>query len=197
MGELPGTVFNVGSPAMDGLRHVVPDADAPEVIVMQHPVGGSDRDERRWMTHTLRATQRYRRLILAPNADPGSAGIRAAIRASGHAMAEHLPHQRFRALLAGCGAIAGNSSAGLIEAAGLGVPCVNIGPRQSGRERPGNVVDCSYGETSVRRAVAKAMALRRGRLRHPYGNGRTGQRIATLLATINLSKIPTRKHNAY
>jgi predicted GH43/DUF377 family glycosyl hydrolase len=64
---------------------------------------------------------------------------------------EHLPRHIFLSMLKGCQAIVGNSSAGLIEAAILGVPCVNIGPRQNGREKPGNVIDCDYGKASVQK----------------------------------------------
>ena len=40
----------------------------------------------------------------------------------------------------------GNSSAGIREAASFGVPVVNVGNRQEGRERNSNVIDvpCEY-----------------------------------------------------
>lgn len=197
MGEDPRCVFNVGSPAMDGLRDVQPAPDAPQVIVVQHPIGASDAQERRRMTQTLRATAGYTRLVLGPNADPGSAGIRAAAKAAGVAVVDHVPHERFRALLAGARAIVGNSSSGLIEAAGLGVPCVNVGPRQAGRERPPTVIDCDYGESSVRTALRRAFHMKIRGTRHPYGDGRAGPRIARLLSELDLKAIPQRKHNAY
>src|SRR5690606_26747117 len=103
----------------------------------------------------------------------------------------------FLSLLAGARAIVGNSSAGLIEAAVLKVPCVNIGPRQAGREKPANVVDCDYGEQNARRALKRALRLDLRRMRHPYGDGRAGERIANRLATIDLDAAPLRKRNAY
>lgn len=77
----------------------------------------------------------------------------------------------------------GNSSAALIEAAALRLPAVNIGPRQAGRERPTNVVDAP-GETApdIRQAVQLALAIDRDAITHPYGDGRSGQRIAEILA---------------
>lgn len=197
MGELRRWVFNVGSPAVDGLSKIKPADDAPQLIVLQHPIGAGDVDERRWMTQTLRATAGYRRLVLAPNSDPGSKGIRQAIRASGVAAVENLPRGRFLSLLAGAGAVVGNSSAGLIEAAVLGRPCVNIGPRQSGREAPGNVVACGYGDQSVRQALRRAMLKDLTRLRHPYGRGRAGRKIAGILAKIDMNQVPLRKRNSY
>ena len=234
LGEPRDRVFNVGSPAMDGLRGVPAAHDAPDVIVMQHPVGGSDADEARWFRATMQAvlhspgfsrgsrtanrhetnsqpTPRLkpglyrsaiahappRVLVMAPNADPGSAGIRAAMRAMRLDVIEHLPRERFLAMLKGCRVLVGNSSAGLIEAAALRVPVVNVGPRQGGRERPGNVIDCDYGLAPVRDAIRRALRLDRSRIRHPYGNGHAGERIARTLATIDLQRVTIRKRNSY
>lgn len=202
MGERTSAVFDVGSPATDGLRDVEPAPNGPDVIVMQHPVGGSDAEEARWMMQTLRAVRRGLPklapcLVVAPNSDAGSAGIRSALTRSNTVAIEHLPRPQFLSLLKGCKALVGNSSAGLIEAAILGVPCVNIGPRQAGREKPGNVIDCNYGEAAVANALRSALGMNLSRLHHPYGDGRTGPRIAQELATIKLDRVPLRKRNTY
>lgn len=149
------------------------------------------------MAATLRATRRYECVVLAPNHDPGSEGIRAAIRDADVEAVDHLPRERFLGLLAGCRAIVGNSSAGLIEAAALRTACVNIGPRQGGREKPRSVIDTDCGEKSVRAAINRAMKLDLRRMRHPYGDGRTGTRVADLLATVELDRLPLRKRNTY
>ncbi|QKK06819.1 MAG: hypothetical protein HND58_00670 [Planctomycetota bacterium] len=75
--------------------------------------------------------------------------------------AGHLPRERFVSVLlrlaSSGGVLVGNSSAGLIEAAVLGVPAVNVGARQTGRERAGNVVEAQRElVTDVRAAVARA-----------------------------------------
>jgi len=202
MGENPAHIWNVGSPAADGLNDVHPAKEGVELIVSQHPVGADDAREKRWMEATLAATARFagRRLIVGPNLDAGAAGVRAALSRKRGQMpdrvVEHLPRGEFLRFLAGARAIVGNSSAGLIEAAVLGIPCVNIGPRQAGRERGRNVVDCDYGVAPVRQALQKALTLRPGR-RHPYGDGRAGQRLARLLAQTPLDQIPLRKRNRY
>jgi UDP-hydrolysing UDP-N-acetyl-D-glucosamine 2-epimerase len=197
MGEDPRWVFNTGSPAIDALRQVEASPDAPRVIVMQHPIGAAAPDEQRRMTQTLRATRGFDRCVMMPNADPGSDGIVAAIAAANVEAVDHLPRERWLSMLAGCGVLVGNSSAALIEAAALKVPCVNIGPRQGGREKPRSVIDCDYGEQNVRCALDKALKLDLRRMRHPYGDGRAGERIAELLATLPLDSVPLRKHNAY
>ncbi len=218
MGEASERVINVGSPAIDALRLSPPTA-APltPIIVMQHPVGGSDAHEHTWMNATLRAAwtayeslaMHMPMLVMSPNRDPGSRGIRAAIDAflrshrrrfsptSFAEHVEHLPRAQFLARLSCARMLIGNSSAGLIEAAALRVPCVNIGPRQNGREKPANVIDCDYGEASVAGSIEKALKLDLRRMRHPYGDGRTGERIAKVLAMVDLDAVSVRKRNTY
>lgn len=197
MGEMSDVVFNTGSPAIDGLKDVTPADDAPDLIIMQHPVDAARDDEYKWMQATLKATAKHSRLILAPNHDPGRNAIMRAIVDIKLKATEHLPRAEFLALLAGAKAIVGNSSAGLIEAAALKTPAVNLGPRQSGREKPKNVIDAKYGIASTQRAIKEALSMKTGALRHPYGNGKAGQKIADLLATLDLGSIPLHKHNAY
>lgn len=211
MGEHDDTVFNVGSPAIDGLAAVEPADDAllkkhgldparPYVVVMQHPIGESDAQEKAWMAATLAATRSRQRIVMTPNGDPGTRGITAAIRAARVTPVTHLPRGQFLRLLKRAEALAGNSSAGLIEAAALradGVPVVNVGPRQAGRDKPANVIDCGYGEASVREALRQAVNTHRASARHPFGDGRAGERIAETLATLDLKSIPLRKRNAY
>ncbi len=237
MGEDERFVWNVGSPAVDGLDAAPPLADgdraratvrggltprrlcepaagdarpsprpspqggegeeAPEVIVMQHPIGAGDEQERAWARQTVAAMRGRRLLVLAPNHDAGRDGLLAGLKEEAGEVVDHLPRHAFLALLRGARAIVGNSSAGLIEAAALRVPCVNIGPRQAGRERGANVVDCDYGEANVRTALAEALSLDLSSSTHPYGDGRTGERVARLLASIDLDAVPLRKRNSY
>ncbi|MCC7145775.1 MAG: UDP-N-acetylglucosamine 2-epimerase (hydrolyzing) [Phycisphaeraceae bacterium] len=197
MGENPRAVLRTGSPAIDGLKNVTPARNSPRLIVLQHPVGGSDAQEQKWMRETLAATAAWPRLVLMPNADPGSDGIRRAIAQGKISAVTHLPRAKFLSLLAGCGAIVGNSSAGLIEAAALRIPCVNVGPRQAGREKPANVIACANSRRAIRAAITRALKLNRRRLNHPYGLGHAGPRIAAHLAKVNLAALPLRKRNSY
>ncbi len=198
MGEPNGLVYDLGSPAADGLKNVQAASGGPRIIVAQHPIGATDAQEQRWMTWTLEAVGTGDDvLVIGPNDDPGAPGIRAAIDKAGPRNVDHMPRETFVAMLAGAKVIVGNSSTGLIEAAILKTACVNVGPRQAGRETCGNAIACDYGKANVNAALDKALRLDLRRLRHPYGGGRTGRRIADLLATIDLNKVPLRKRNTY
>ncbi len=206
MGEDPGRVIVVGSPAIDGLDEIAPMTDAeagalgdPGVVMLLHPSGLSDEAERRAarnMTEAVAsALSGAGALALAPNHDPGRESIAAEIadasRRRGWTTLDHLPRPRFLALLKRLaridgGALVGNSSAGLIECAALGLPVVNIGTRQAGRERPANVIDARDDRVEeILRALDRARALDRSAPSHPYGDGHAGTRIAHALASID------------
>ena len=48
---------------------------------------------------------------------------------------------------------------GIREAAFLGLPVVNIGSRQAGRDRGRNVVDVDYDVPQIASAITKAMSI--------------------------------------
>jgi UDP-N-acetylglucosamine 2-epimerase len=79
--------------------------------------------------------------------------------------------------------VVGNSSVGIRECSFLGIPAVNIGPRQEGRARGSNVIDVGYDQTEVAEAITKQMAQGRFQSESTYGDGQAGRRIAELLAT--------------
>lgn len=211
MGEPPERVFNVGSPAIDGLDAIPALSEesfqklgAPGTVFLLHPSGRNAEAEGTLAARVLAMLSAERSggagvLALYPNHDPGRDGILAAVRAwatggVGRHAVEHLPRDQFVGLLRRLAIVTtprravlvGNSSAGLIEAAALGVPVVDIGRRQAGRERTASVFDAP-DETPE--AITAALALARsapaagaGRSEHPYGDGRAGERIAEVLS---------------
>ncbi len=197
MGEKPEFVRVVGSPAIDALNSIPPLGDAlyaelgsPRVAFLMHPVGRHAEQEEAAAGQVLAALSGERVLALHPNHDPGREGILRAIEQAKTQSRSHLPREHFVGLLKRLaresdGVLVGNSSAGLIEAAALGLPVVDVGQRQNGRERAGNAVHAPESAQGVREALAAARALDRAKLTHPYGDGRAGERIAEVLAATN------------
>ena len=128
-----------------------------------------------------------------PNVDAGSDGTSKGIRVFRerhhdvhlHFFRNMLPEDFLRLLLQ-CSCIVGNSSVAIRECSFLGVPAVNIGTRQQGRERGANVIDVDYDRTQI--AAAIEQHLKRGPLARDtrYGDGGAGARIADLLATLDI-----------
>jgi UDP-N-acetylglucosamine 2-epimerase len=72
----------------------------------------------------------------------------------------------------------------------LGLPTVNIGIRQQGRERAGNVLDAAANVAEIVAAIgavrrAEFRAALRG-LRNPYGDGMASERIVEVLKSVEL-----------
>jgi len=213
MGERTDAVFVVGSPAIDRLETIAElddrsfvDLGSPEAVVLMHPLGRHAEEEEHAASAVIEAVTTHCRLQalgLDPNFDAGRHGILRALDASDLVRRQHLPRDRFVGLLkrvarAG-GVLVGNSSAGLIEAAALGLPAVDIGDRQSGRERADNIVHAeTESARDIARAIREARSLDRTALSHPYGDGRAGQRTADLLAKIDPHRAGlVRKRNVY
>jgi UDP-hydrolysing UDP-N-acetyl-D-glucosamine 2-epimerase len=196
MGERPESVVVTGSPAIDGLHAIAPMDDAayaelgsPRAVVLFHPIGRTDELEEHGANAVLEALSGVPTLALHPNLDPGRAGVmRALLNAPAHVRIQpHLDRTRFVALLkrvaTGGGALVGNSSAGLIEAAALGCPSVDIGDRQAGRERcEALTAHANEQPEAIRAAFDRMTASRPGECAHPYGDGHAGPRIARALA---------------
>ena len=93
----------------------------------------------------------------------------------------------FLRLLIGARCLAGNSSVGIRESSYLGLPVVNIGNRQSGRDRGLNVTDVGYDSEAIIGAVRQHLANGRYPSSTLYGDGHAAECIADLLATSPLT----------
>lgn len=222
MGEVPDTVHVTGCPSVDLAARILDapeldfdpferyggvgrdsDISAGYAVVLQHPVTTEHLLARDHATETLEAMDALDLPVLWfwPNVDAGSDGTSNAIRSFREAGRGRRMHffknmvpTDFLRLLYSSTVLVGNSSVGIRECSFLGVPVVNIGSRQWGRERGQNVVDATYGRNAILDAVATLR--RRGRpARDPlYGDGTAGQRIAEIAATAVLR---VEKHLAY
>ena len=109
------------------------------------------------------------------------------------------PRDQYLRCLIDADALIGNSSSGIIEAATAGTPSVNVGLRQDGRERSGRcVIDAGESFASIRSALSTALRKRpiTGKAT-AYGDGRTGTKIAKILASMRITGALLRKRNTY
>lgn len=214
MGEDPATVFVTSCPSIDlaaalsdrpdldfdpfdryGGVGAASDLDRGYLVVLQHPVTTEYELARAHVVETLHAVQTIGRptLWFWPNVDAGSDGTSNAIRAfreneqpdNIHFFKNFAPTDFLR-LLRHSAVLVGNSSAGIRECSFLGVPAVNVGSRQGGRERGPNVLDVGYDRHEIRRAVDRHLEHGPFDPDHLYGDGQAGPRIAQLLADVPL-----------
>ncbi|HWB20671.1 MAG TPA: UDP-N-acetylglucosamine 2-epimerase [Phycisphaerales bacterium] len=210
MGEESRRIHVAGSPAVDGLREIPPMSDSefalngsPSVIFLLHPTSDDEDLEHERAGTLIRACRDAgATLLLDPNHDPGRAGILKAIAESELPRIDHLPRTGFIGLLKRAHLLVGNSSAGLIECAALGLRVVNVGSRQNGRETPANVTTIhDWDFIAVQRAIHEQLAQARkyGALQchHPYGDGHAGSVIADALSRADLTRYPHTKLNTY
>jgi GDP/UDP-N,N'-diacetylbacillosamine 2-epimerase (hydrolysing) len=173
-------------------------------VVLLHPTSPDESIEHRRAREVLDAVLVCvpRVVLLDPNNDPGHKAIasvwgEAASDPRVMRMSGSVPRGAFLGLLRDTAVLVGNSSSGIIEAGALRTPVVNVGPRQSGRERGSNVIDASHDAASIQHAVREC--LRRGRVAcdHPYAKPGTAGAIAALLERMDLHPGWLRKRNSY
>lgn len=215
MGENPETVHTTGCPSIDLVVETLENKDADfdvfskyagvgnifdlkqgYLVVMQHPVTTECEDSMRQINETMSAIKELKMptFWFWPNVDAGSDHIAKAIRQVRESsnlpfiyFLKNMEPVDFLRLLDGSLCLIGNSSAGIRESAYLGLPVVNIGNRQQGRDRAANVMDVGYDSAEIIRAVRDQLV--NGRYQHDelYGDGKAGGRIADLMAKVPLT----------
>ena len=211
LGEVPDHVFLTGCPSIDLAKDLLqdarlsfdpyqkyggvgarPDHTAGYLVVMQHPVTTEYGASRQNVEETLHAIYGLKKptFWFWSNVDAGSDGTSNGIRAFRENYdIEHIhffknmePHDFLR-LLKNSQCLIGNSSVGIRECSYLGIPVVNIGSRQDGRERGRNVIDVvDYDRNAISRAITAQVAHGHHEADIIYGDGQAGARIAELLA---------------
>ncbi len=223
LGELPETVFRVGCPRIDLVAEILArpendlddsifavgvgsalDLSRPFAIVSQHPVTTEYGAGESQIASTLEAVRRngLQAIVLWPNADAGSEDIARGIRkwrergqSEGMHFFKNLPTDVYIRLMARASCLVGNSSSGIREGAYIGTPVVNVGSRQTSRERGDNVTDADYDADSIAEAIRRQVAHGRYAMQDIYGDGKAGERIADTLA--KLGPINVQKRIAY
>ncbi len=223
LGERPEDVFVVGCPRVDHVKELLDrdssmpldmyeafggvgpkfDLNEPFLLISQHPVTTEYTEAKEQVTRTINACVKtgLNIMILWPNADAGTEGLSTGIRryrelfpeAKIHAF-KNLPTDIYTRLMKNTACLVGNSSSGIREGAYIGTPCVNIGTRQNGRERGGNVIDAAVNEDEIYAAVKKQIEHGPYSSEPIYGDGHAGEKIADILSKV---EVPVQKRIVY
>jgi len=213
MGEDPASIHLTGCPAIDLLAGAdlsmsadlfdrykgvgAPlDPSKPYIVVLQHPVTTEYGEGFKQINETLHAVAAIgkRGLQVAwlwPNVDAGSDDVAKGLRVFRERHHPDYMHfyrnfspEDYARLINNAGCLVGNSSSGLREGAFLGVPCVNIGSRQRGREHVSNVLDAPYEGPAIEAAIVRQLEHGRYPRSLMFGDGSAGERIAQVLAEV-------------
>lgn len=185
------------------LQGTGPDLDLryPFLIVLQHPVTNEADQAGAQMQATLEAVAQVPtpRIVFWPGEDAGADAMSQTIRAWRHQHPEqsiytvkNFAPRRFLRLLTQASVLVGNSSAGIREASYLGVPVVNVGTRQHGRERGPNVVDVGYDADAIWAASCDQIAHGPYPSSALYGRGDAGEKIAEVIYEGRLNRAALR-----
>jgi len=214
MGEEPERVFVTGCPSIDladevqknpgdsidpferfgGVGATV-DLTNGYLVVMQHSVTTEYEKARKQITETLYAIKEsgLPTLWFWPNVDAGSDGVSKGIRSfreiegpTNIHFFKDIPPLDFLRMVNRSRCIIGNSSVAIRECSYLGVPAVNIGIREIGRERGPNVIDVDYDRKAIQAAILRHINAPRPKGVTLYGDGHAGEHIADVLASAPL-----------
>lgn len=215
MGENPDSVFITGCPSIDiaanvlnnpaidfdpfakykGVGSVFDVQNKDYLVVMQHPVTTEYEQARTQILETLYAVKEIGlpAFWFWPNVDAGSDGTSKGIRMfrenerpTNIHFFKNMESEDFLRLVYNSRCLVGNSSVGIRETSFLGVPTVNVGTREAGRERGRNVLDVDYNRVQIQEAVRKQVSNGRYPSDPLYGKGDAGQQIAKILAEVSL-----------
>lgn len=197
------------APSVEVIARYKLDSNRPVVIFTQHSVTTEFEEAKYQIDASIVAMRSLARdgvqfIVTYPNNDAGGVMIISRLKAllaegiTGIQMHPSLGANYFYGALhlAKSGmrvACVGNSSSGVKETPAFFCPTVNIGSRQKGRLRAANVLDAGYNSKEIEKQIRTCLfdeAFRSScwEIKNPYGEGRSGERIAEVLAEIPLDK---------
>jgi len=210
MGEEPWRVHMVGSPALDVILNepLTPgevlagkfglDLSQRLILLVQHPLTTQVDEVLNQIRETLEAVvgMGYPVILIYPNSDAGGRKMIEVVKeyekSSSIKTFKSLPRREYLGLMKVASVIVGNSSSGIIDAPSFGLPAVNIGIRQEGRERGKNVIDVGHKKQEIVKGIEKALMDKEflaevKKCQNPYGDGKASQRITEILDKLEIT----------
>lgn len=210
MGELPTTIFKIGSPEVDSMfSSNLP--TLPEVksyyeipfkkyaIVMFHPITTEIDCITKYIENLKEALLLSRKnyVVIYPNNDLGSSKIIEVINTlKGNPNFRVLPSLRFEyflTLLKNAEFIIGNSSSGVREAPYFNIKTVNIGTRQQNRTHSSSIINCDYTQQAINEAINCLENIKIQEHNYEFGNGNSAEKFLNYLMSGKLWKVNHQK----
>ncbi len=217
IGEEEWRIHVVGSPSIDNVKNVPKEEnkirkkfgiplDKEFLLVVLHPeTGGENKFQENCVKITLDAIKELKQetVFIYPNYDYGSSQITNEIKkletVEWFHILKNVPHTDYINLLRSCFLLVGNSSSGIIEASAIKKPVINLGNRQDGRERAGNVIDLPFDKNIIVNTIKKLREDKNSYFKYTntkniYGEGNSAQKIVKVLENIKINQKLLKKH---
>ena len=201
LGESPDRVFNYGSTSIDNILNLAAMSkeealesihlnDCQYAICTYHPVTmeeGNIDDQIKDFLEAISKFPEIEFILTKSNADQGGEYINRLFDAANERMNNlhvffSLGAVKYLSLMKHAEFVLGNSSSGIIEAPSFGIPTINIGDRQKGRDQSESILNCLPDTESIVKAIRKAEdpAFRSvcKKVISPYGDGHAAEKIA-------------------
>ena len=156
------------------------------IVVVQHSVTTEYENTKKDVIETIKAISKIDMncVWLWPNVDSGSDIISKQLRIyrernklSKVLFIKNIKPEDFLNLIQNCKCIIGNSSVGIREASYLGIPTVNIGSRQNGREKGKNVMNAKHNSHDIINKIKLQLTKNKYKSSTIYGKGDAGRKI--------------------
>lgn len=208
IGEPQHRIYNIGSVALDKFQEIPTRTDILQhvsgtnlkkksALLIFHPVEDEIAIADQIIVGMMDALieDDYHVFAGLPNSDHGNYKIRRTLEEyignDNVTLYGNLPRDSFVQLFKACSLIIGNSSAGLLEAASVPIPCINVGMRQRGRLSAENVIFVDANVEHIKKALSEVKCSdfldRIEHLSNPYGDGHASDRAVKLIKSIDFS----------
>lgn len=113
-----------------------------------------------------------------------------------------LPHEDYLSLMKSSDVMIGNSSSGIIEAPSFKIPVINLGSRQQGRERTGNIIDVKSEKNEILKSIDFALTnkdflTKVKKCTNKFGDGKASERIIKTLKELKIDDKLIQKQITY
>lgn len=220
LGEIKDNIYNVGSPGLDSILNLNYKSkdyifdkfninkNKKLILVAQHPVTSESDKAKEQMKQTMEALKEIgeETIIIYPNNDSGSKEMIEVIESYSEVKYfqtyRNIKFEDYLHILKYADLMVGNSSSGIMEAPSYKLPAINIGVRQEGREQSDNIITVNPIKSEIKDAIIKGLydeefINKVNMCFNPYGDGKTGKRVANILSKIIINKKLIQKKITY
>lgn len=211
IGENPKNIVVSGSPILEDIYKVVEKnfskliqstnyyIKKPYIISTYHPETKNPKDNLknlRLMIKSLSKLKSYKVIFTYPNFDEGNfliiKHLKTIIDNKKFFLFRSLGIKKYLSFLSHSNLVVGNSSSGIIEAASFKKPVLNLGVRQSGREKSKNIIDCKFNEKQIDKCLKYLISKENNRklknIKNIYYKKNSSQIIINQCAKLKIDK---------